>query len=145
MIELIKKLWQTAWDLWQDRNTDNAKRKTKRLRGDLHTKVEVEYEIGYELLHPKHQALFTRFTVIKRLTFKDQSNASWLLRVESARTFAETEPFTEEDQERAREKVRKQQAKAQQRIFVARKKKMDLQMKTLFADWLQRKDQSEEH
>jgi hypothetical protein len=145
MIELIKKLWLTAWDLWQDRNKDNAKRKTKRLHGELHTKVEVEYEIGFALLHPKHQDLFTRFTVEKRLTFTDQTNVSWLLRVESARTFAETEPFSEEDLARAREKVRKQQATAQQRIFVARKKRTELQMRTLFAVWLQRKDQTEEH
>jgi hypothetical protein len=141
LIELIKKLWQIAWDLWQDRNTENSTRKTKRLRGDLHTKVEVEYEIGYERLHPKHQKLFTRFTADKRKTFKDQSNVSWLLRVESARTFAETEPFTEEDLERAREKVRKTQEKAQQRIFEARRKKMDNQMRTLFANWLQQEGQ----
>jgi hypothetical protein len=137
LIELIKKVWQIACDLWDDRNGENAKRKKKRLREDLHSKVELEYELGYKTLHPKHQRLFTRYTWEKRTTLKDQSNVSWLLRVLSARKFALAEPLTKEDQEKVREKAR-------QRIFIRRKEKMEKQMRILFLAWLQKKDHEEE-
>jgi hypothetical protein len=126
-----------AWDLWQDRNGDNAKRKSKRLHEELQLKVEIEFDIGYEELHPKHQLMFTRANLEKRKTFRDQSNVSWLLRVCSARKFARTEPWSREDQERVR-------AKARQRIFLARRERIENQMRTMLAGWLQRKDQAEQ-
>ena len=35
LIELIKKTWDIAWDLWEDRNGENATRKSARLKTEM--------------------------------------------------------------------------------------------------------------
>ena len=94
-----------------------------------------EFETGYEGLHPKHTRLFTLYSLADRKKFKDQSNVSWLLRVESAQRVAATHPFTEQELERLEQQ--KQQARATEKTA-----QNELHMRTLLATWLGR-DQHE--
>jgi len=78
---LIKKLWDIAWDLWQDRNGINAEQKLARCRLELHHRIEQEFDTGYDSLYPRSRLLFTQMTLPKRLELGDQTLESWLLRV----------------------------------------------------------------
>ena len=89
---LILKLWDIAWDLWEQRNGINAAQKTRRLRLTLHARVTSEYDQGYSLLYPQSHRLFTQISLPTRLFLSDQSLASWLLRVDQARRRARETP-----------------------------------------------------
>ena len=46
LVALIKKCWGIAWDMWEDRNAENAVVKGDRLLKELHDKVSAEYSKG---------------------------------------------------------------------------------------------------
>jgi hypothetical protein len=132
MVEIIKKLWDIAWDLWKDRNRVNAVLKTARLKAELQAKVQEEFDRGYNNLHNKHLQLFTKYSFEDRKTFRNQSNVSWLLRVKSARRHADNHPMTEDDRKKQQERERK-------KVLAAQRKRIQQQterMSTLLKDWL---------
>ena len=51
IIALIKKCWDIAWDLWEDRNGANTKKKSARLRKELHQLIRNEFDNGWNSLH----------------------------------------------------------------------------------------------
>ena len=73
LILLILKLWDIAWDLWEQRNEINAKQKTIRLRLILHARVVEEYGVGFQTLYPQSCRLFTSILLPQRILLSDQS------------------------------------------------------------------------
>ena len=91
LVALIEKLWLTAWDLWEDHNGINAKRREDASHRVLQSRVREEYQLGYATLHRKSRSLFTQRREVDLVAAPTQTLESWLLRVESARMWAELE------------------------------------------------------
>jgi len=91
---VIQKMWDIAWDLWEDRNGVNADKQAARQLLALQTRVTAEFQCGYRLLHFRSQALFTRCTLTQRLTHSEPTLRSWLLRVEQARRRCLLDPMS---------------------------------------------------
>ena len=131
LVSVIQKLWDVAWDLWIDRNGQNIKLKEQRARIHLEKQVSDEYEKGYRSLHLRKRKLFTQHTLEERLGFPEQALESWLLRVTSARRWAELDPgqVQRDIAELAiREQRQRQQAAAQ---------RQHENMQQLLSRWLQ--------
>jgi hypothetical protein len=117
LISIITKLFDVSWDLWMDRNGVNSRLKEQRDRLYLERRVGEEYQLGFQTLHLRSRSLFTDKTVEARLILSEQALESWLLRVESARRWADMEPLQvqrdleelaqREEQEQRRETVRR--------------------------------------
>ena len=54
LIAITKKFWDTASGFWIDRNGENAKRKSARIRAELYAKMHREFDAGYDSLYLKH-------------------------------------------------------------------------------------------
>jgi hypothetical protein len=132
LIALINKVWLTAWDLWEDRNGLNAKRRDEAGRLVLKARVAAEFRLGHTSLHRKSRRLFTQRSELVLLELETQTLESWLLRVESARTWAEMEP----------EVVRREQledaARAHRRGIRDAATLMQTRMSNLMSNWLKR-------
>jgi hypothetical protein len=132
LIALIKKIWLTAWDLWEDRNGVNASRRDAANHRALQVRVRAEFQVGYASLHRKSQRLFTQRGLLVLLAAETQTLESWLLRVESARVWAELEPevvVRETAEEAAKEHRRKIREAAV---------RMQLRMSAVMDNWLKR-------
>jgi hypothetical protein len=131
LVAVIKKLWEVAWDLWIDRNGQNIRLKEQRARILLEQQVSAEYLQGYQLLHLRKRRLLTQFTLEERLGMPDQALGSWLLRVASARRWAELDP----------EQVQRDLAELAQRVQRQRRQvaaqRQHENMQQLLSRWLQ--------
>jgi hypothetical protein len=109
LISLITKLWNIAWDLWEERNGIQAERREKSTREDALTRIREAYDIGPAGLHPGSRRLFTSVTLEVRLTHNTQSLVSWLLRIEQAQAAALLNPpkITQDQVRRARQERRR--------------------------------------
>jgi hypothetical protein len=130
LVELTTKFFDVSWDLWMDRNGVNARLKEERDRLHLETRVSDEYELGYQLLHLRSRKLFTGKSLEERLILSEQVLESWLLRVSSARRWADMEPG--QVQRELAEQARKER-RQQQRVTVRRNQD---QMQQFMSRWL---------
>ena len=138
LIAVITKLWDVAWDLWIDRNGENTKQKEQRERKQMEKQVSDEYALGYNTLHLRKRRLFTEHTLEARLGFPDQALASWLLRVASARRWAELDPGQVQrdlaELAQREERQRRQELRQRQQAAVQRQHE---NMQHLLSRWLQ--------
>jgi hypothetical protein len=132
LVALIKKLWLTAWDLWEDRNGINVKRRDDASHRELQARVRAEYQLGYTSLHQKSCRLFTRQSELVLWAATTQTLESWLLRVESARQWAELEPGVV-----VREQVEEAE-KAHRRAIREAGERMTQRMSDTMDKWLKR-------
>ena len=130
LISIITKLFDVSWDLWMDRNGVNARLKEQRDRLHLETRVSEEYELGYQALHLRSRRLFTDKTVEARLILSEQALESWLLRVESARRWADMEPL---HVQRELEELARHEELQNRRVAVRRNRE---HMQELMSRWL---------
>jgi ribosomal protein S14 len=131
MISIITKLFDVSWDLWMDRNGVNARLKEQRDRLHLETRVSEEFELGFQALHLRSRRLFTDKTEEARLILSDQAVESWLLRVESARRWAEMDPL---QVQRDVEELARREELQQRREAVRRNRE---HMQDVMVSWLQ--------
>ena len=132
LVALIKKIWLTAWDLWEDRNGVNAQRRETASHLVLQARVRDEFQVGFAFLHRKSQRLFKQRGLLVLLAAETQTLESWLLCVESAQTWAALEPeviLREREEEAARNHRR------QLREAAAR---MQARMGAVMDNWLKR-------
>jgi hypothetical protein len=132
LVALTKKLWLTAWDMWEDRNGENARRRDAANHRVLQTRVRAEFQVGFETLHRKRQRLFTQRGLLVLLATETQTLESWLLRVESARVWAELEP------EVVARETEEEAAKEHRRRIRASATRMQLRMSAVMDNWLKR-------
>jgi hypothetical protein len=132
LVALIQKLWLTAWDLWEDCNGVNAKQREDASHRVLQARVRAEYQVGYASLHRKSRRLFTQRLEVELVAAPTQTLESWLLRVESARVWAELEPRVV-----MREQV-EDAAKEHRRRSLAASVRMQTSMRTLMSNWLKK-------
>ena len=92
LVALIKKIWLTAWDLWEDKNGVNARQRELASHLVLQARVRDEFQVGFAFLHRKSQRLFKQRDLLVLLAAETQTLESWLLRVALARTWAALEP-----------------------------------------------------
>jgi hypothetical protein len=104
LISLIKKLWEVAWDLWEDRNGIQAGLREQQLREEALQRITDAYARGPSGLHPASRKLFTSVSLEQRLSQRTQSLLSWLLRIEKAQEQARLHPsqITQDQVTRAR-------------------------------------------
>ena len=132
LIALISKVWLTAWDLWEDRNGVNASRRNEAGCQVLLTRVEAEFRTGHASLHRKSRRLFTQRNEAALLGAETQTLESWLLRVESARTWAEIEPgVVQREQAEDAEKTHRQGIREAA-------DRMQTRMSKMMSNWLKR-------
>jgi hypothetical protein len=105
LISLIKKLWEIAWDLWEERNGIQEALREQKVREDALVRVAQVYAIGPVGLHPGSRRLFTSVSLEQRNTQNTQSLLSWLLRIEQAQEHARLHPpqVTQDQIKRARQ------------------------------------------
>jgi hypothetical protein len=92
LISLIRKMWEIAWDLWEERNGIQEELREQRTREDALERIDKAYAIGPAGLHPGSRRLFTSASLEERKTQTTQSLLSWLLRVELAQRTAQLNP-----------------------------------------------------
>jgi hypothetical protein len=131
LVAVIKKLWDVAWDLWIDRNGQNIRLKEQRARVQLEQQVSDEFLQGYNTLHLRKRKLFTQHTLEERLGSPDQALQSWLLRVASARRWAELDPGQVQ-----RDLAELEQREQRQRRQAAAQRQHE-NMQQLLSRWLQ--------
>jgi hypothetical protein len=131
LVALTTKFFDVAWDLWMDRNGVNARLKEQRDRQDLESRVSEEFKLGFQSLHLRSRKLFTVKTLEERLILSEQALESWLLRVASARRWADMEPG--QVQREVAELARKEQ-RQQHRATVRRNQE---HMQQIMSRWLQ--------
>ena len=90
-----------------------------------------EYELGYQLLHLRSRKLFTVKTLEERLILSEQALESWLLRVASARWWADLEPG---QVQRELAELARQEQRQQRRAAVRRNQE---HMQQIMVRWLQ--------
>jgi hypothetical protein len=132
LVALIHKIWLTAWDLWEDRNGVNANRRETANHLTLQSRVREEFQLGFAWLHKKSHRLFKQRGLLVLLAAETQTLESWLLRVESARTWADMEPEViarERSEEAARE---------HRRLIREAATRMQNRMSTMMDNWLKR-------
>ena len=132
LIALINKVWLTAWDLWEDRNGVNASRRDEAGKKALQARVTAEFRVGYSALHRKSRRLFTQRTEAVLLATEIQTVESWLLRVKSARHWAELEPGV------VRLEQVEEEAKAHHRGIRDAATRMQQRMSNMMDNWLKR-------
>ena len=132
LIALINKVWLTAWDLWEDRNGVNASRRDEAEKKVLQTRVKAEFRAGHTSLHRKSRRLFTQRSEGELLAADIQTLESWLLRVESARTWADMEPGV------VRQEQLEDAAKAHRRGIRDAAVRMQERMNNMMSNWLKR-------
>ena len=132
LVALIQKIWLTAWDLWEDRNGVNASRRDEASHQALQKRVTAEFREGYTLLHQKSQRLFKQRGLLVLLASETQTLESWLLRVESARVWADLEP------EAVARETAEAAAKEHRRNIRASAARMQLRMSAVMDNWLKR-------
>jgi hypothetical protein len=114
-----------------DRNGVNARLKEQRDRQHLEARVSEEFELGFQSLHLRSRKLFTVKTLGERLILSEQALESWLLRVASARRWADMEP--RQVQRELAELARKEQR--QRRCATVRRNQEHMQQ--IMVRWLQ--------
>ena len=131
LISIITKLFDVSWDLWMDRNGENARLKERRHRLHLESRVTEEFMEGFQSLYLHSRKLFTDKVLEERLILSEQALESWLLRVDSARRWAAMEP---RQVQREIEESRHRTVLQQRRVAVRRNHD---HMQHVMSRWLQ--------
>jgi len=83
-VELIKKLWEVVWDLWEHRNSIVHDNKTGVKEARTRQEIQQEFATGAHSLPQQAKSLFSPgLTAILQMSL--DSRQAWLIRVRSAR------------------------------------------------------------
>ncbi len=116
LVRLIRRIWEIAWDLWEDRNECNASRQKEAERIRLRDLIIDEYLAGFKKLHRSSRRLFSRISLFTRITHSTQRMQGWLLRVAAARARAALDPAgAEQDRKEFRDRQRRHNQEEYQR------------------------------